>query len=58
MVLFTKSVIDNSELILSVLSTLNNLSYYYKAENEKDAFHIKQVDLSKGILLQSLHGTI
>lgn len=48
LILFTKSVCDNGELVLSVLSTLNNLSYYYKAENEKDAFHIKQIDLSKG----------
>lgn len=48
MILFTKSVTDNKELILSVLSTLNNLSYYYTDGSEEDAFHIKQIDLAKG----------
>lgn len=49
MILFTKSVTDNKELILSVLSTLNNLSYYYTSGNEEDAFNIKQIDLAKGM---------
>lgn len=35
-------------MVLSVLSTLNNLSYYYTTGNENDAFHIKQIDLAKG----------
>lgn len=48
MILFTKSIKDNKELVLSVLSTLNNLSYYYSTGNDNDAFHIKQIDLSKG----------
>lgn len=49
MILFTKSVADNRELVLSVLSTLNNLSYYYTIGNDDDAFHVKQIDLSKAL---------
>ncbi|CAH0557514.1 unnamed protein product [Brassicogethes aeneus] len=40
---------QNEELVLSVLSTLNNLSYYYTSESEVDIFHIKQVDIIDGI---------
>ncbi|KAI4465321.1 armadillo repeat containing 2 [Holotrichia oblita] len=35
----------NEELVLSVLSTLNNLSFYYTADLDPDIFHIKQVDI-------------
>ncbi|KAK9693613.1 hypothetical protein QE152_g34085 [Popillia japonica] len=39
----------NEELVLSVLSTLNNLSFYYTADMDPDIFHIKQVDIIEGI---------
>lgn len=38
----------NEELVLSVLSTLNNLSFYYTADMDPDIFHIKQVDIIEG----------
>lgn len=38
----------NQELVLSVLSTLNNLSYYYSSEMEYDIFHVKQIDIVEG----------
>lgn len=50
---FLKVVISNpfkknEELVLSVLSTLNNLSFYYTADMDPDIFHIKQVDVIDG----------
>lgn len=47
-VLISNPFKKNDELILSVLSTLNNLSYYYSAEFDRDIFHIKQVDIMEG----------
>lgn len=38
----------NEELVLSVLSTLNNLSFYYTAEMDKDILHVKQIDIIQG----------
>lgn len=38
----------NEELVLSVLSTLNNLSFYYAAEMDKDILHVKQIDIIQG----------
>lgn len=38
----------NEELMLSVLSTLNNISYYYTIEFDQDILHIKQVDIMEG----------
>ncbi|GJQ70464.1 hypothetical protein Trydic_g22876 [Trypoxylus dichotomus] len=51
---FLKVVISNpfkknEELVLSVLSTLNNLSFYYTADMDPDIFHVKQVDIIEGI---------
>lgn len=40
----------NQELVLSVLSTLNNLSYYYSSDLENDIFHVKQIDIVEGKL--------
>ncbi|KAF2880199.1 hypothetical protein ILUMI_26000 [Ignelater luminosus] len=48
-VLISNPFKKNDELILSVLSTLNNLSYYYSAEFDRDIFHIKQVDIMEAI---------
>uniref|UniRef100_A0A1Y1L9N7 Armadillo repeat-containing domain-containing protein n=2 Tax=Photinus pyralis TaxID=7054 RepID=A0A1Y1L9N7_PHOPY len=48
-VLISNPFKKNDELILSVLSTLNNLSYYYTAEFDRDIFHIKQVDIMEAI---------
>lgn len=39
----------NDELVLSVLSTLNNLSFYYTADFDMDIFHIKQIDIMEAI---------
>lgn len=36
------------QLVLSILSTLNNLSYYYTSEQEIDIFHVKQIDIVQG----------
>ncbi|KAK4879012.1 hypothetical protein RN001_007158 [Aquatica leii] len=48
-VLISNPFKKNEELILSVLSTLNNLSYYYSAEFDRDIFHIKQIDIMEAI---------
>lgn len=48
-VLISNPFKKNQELVLSVLSTLNNLSYYYTSEIEQDIFHVRQVDLAEGI---------
>lgn len=47
-VLISNPFKKNDELVLSVLSTLNNLSFYYTAEFDKDILHIKQVDIIEG----------
>ncbi|XP_049822564.1 armadillo repeat-containing protein 2 isoform X2 [Aethina tumida] len=48
-VLISNPFKKNEELVLSVLSTLNNLSYYYTSDMEIDIFHVKQVDIIEGI---------
>lgn len=48
-VLISNPFKKNDELVLSVLSTLNNLSFYYTAEFDKDVFNIKQIDIMEGI---------
>lgn len=47
-VLISNPFKKNEELVLSVLSTLNNLSYYYTSDMEIDIFHVKQVDIIEG----------
>ncbi|CAH2005835.1 unnamed protein product [Acanthoscelides obtectus] len=47
-VLISNPFKKNEELVLSILSTLNNLSYYYTSEMEIDIFHIKQIDIVEG----------
>nr|XP_022913013.1 armadillo repeat-containing protein 2 isoform X1 [Onthophagus taurus] len=49
-VLISNPFKKNDELVLSVLSTLNNLSFYYSSEMDNDVFHIKQVDIVEAIL--------
>ncbi|KAJ8929682.1 hypothetical protein NQ314_017609 [Rhamnusium bicolor] len=44
-VLISNPFKKNEELVLSILSTLNNLSYYYTTDLEVDIFHVKQVDI-------------
>ncbi|CAG9859619.1 unnamed protein product [Phyllotreta striolata] len=44
-VLISNPFKKNEDLVLSILSTLNNLSYYYTSDLEVDIFHIKQVDI-------------
>ncbi|CAH2004338.1 unnamed protein product [Acanthoscelides obtectus] len=48
-VLISNPFKKNEELVLSILSTLNNLSYYYTSEMEIDIFHIKQIDIVEAI---------
>nr|XP_023023130.1 armadillo repeat-containing protein 2-like [Leptinotarsa decemlineata] len=48
-VLISNPFKKNEELVLSILSTLNNLSYYYTSELEVDIFHVKQVDIVEAI---------
>ncbi|KAL3283552.1 hypothetical protein HHI36_006691 [Cryptolaemus montrouzieri] len=48
-VLISNPFKKNQELVLSILSTLNNLSYYYATESEQDIFHVRQVDIIEGI---------
>ncbi|KAK9869486.1 hypothetical protein WA026_003240 [Henosepilachna vigintioctopunctata] len=48
-VLISNPFKKNQELVLSILSTLNNLSYYYTSETEQDIFHVRQVDIIEGI---------
>ncbi|XP_030747859.1 armadillo repeat-containing protein 2 isoform X2 [Sitophilus oryzae] len=49
-VLISNPFKKNEELVLSILSTLNNLSYYYSSDLELDIFHVKQIDIAEGIL--------
>lgn len=48
-VLISNPFKKNDELVMSILSTLNNLSYYYTSEVELDVFHIKQIEIIEGI---------
>ncbi|XP_028133893.2 armadillo repeat-containing protein 2 [Diabrotica virgifera virgifera] len=48
-VLISNPFKKNEELVLSILSTLNNLSYYYTSDVEVDIFHVKQVNIVEGI---------
>lgn len=53
---FLKVVISNpfkknEELVLSILSTLNNLSYYYYTNDlNQDLFNIKQIDILEAVV--------
>lgn len=47
-VLISNPFKKNDELVLSVLSTLNNLSFYYTADFDTDIFNIKQIDIMEG----------
>lgn len=47
-VLISNPFKKNDELVLSVLSTLNNLSYYYTSDLDKDIFNMKQIDILEG----------
>lgn len=49
-VLISNPFKKNDELVLSILSTLNNLSYYYTNDVEYDVFHLKQVEIVQGIV--------
>ncbi|XP_060527142.1 armadillo repeat-containing protein 2 [Cylas formicarius] len=49
-VLISNPFKKNSELVRSVLSTLNNLSYYYSSDTEGDAFHVKQMEIVEAIV--------
>lgn len=62
-VLISNPFKKNEELVLSVLSTLNNLSFYYTADFDNDILHVKQVEIIEGnklsankILLTTLKG--
>lgn len=44
-VLISNPFKKNDELVLSILSTLNNLSYYYTNDGNQDLFSIKQIDI-------------
>lgn len=50
-VLISNPFKKNEQLVLSILSTLNNLSYYYTSETQSDIFHIKQIDIVQGIMI-------
>lgn len=47
-VLISNPFKKNDELVLSVLSTLNNLSYYYTSDLDQDIFNMKQIDILEG----------
>lgn len=47
-VLISNPFKKNNELVLSVLSTMNNLSFYYSPDLDEDIFHIKQIDIMEG----------
>ncbi|CAH1133333.1 unnamed protein product [Ceutorhynchus assimilis] len=49
-VLISNPFKKNEELVLSILSTLNNLSYYYSSDLELDVFHVKQIDIVESII--------
>lgn len=57
-VLISNPFKKNEELVLSVLSTLNNLSFYYTAEFDMDILHIKQVDIIEGTIRYNFLSTI
>ncbi|XP_044752199.1 armadillo repeat-containing protein 2 isoform X2 [Coccinella septempunctata] len=48
-VLISNPFKKNQELVLAILGTLNNLSFYYITETEQDVFHVRQVDIIEGI---------
>lgn len=49
MVLRRKSAAENEELVLSTLSTLNNLSYYAEPESTRDGpFAQHQLEIAQG----------
>lgn len=50
-VLISNPFKKNEELVLSILSTLNNLSYYYTADLDQDIFNMKQIDILEGTLI-------
>lgn len=54
-VLISNPFKKNEQLVLSILSTLNNLSYYYTTEQEVDIFHVKQIDIVQGIIRDSFN---
>lgn len=47
-VLISNPFKKNDELVLSVLSTLNNLTYYYTSDLDQDIFNMKQIDILEG----------
>jgi hypothetical protein len=47
-VLCRKSVVESEELVHSILSTLNNLSYYPKSND--GAFGERQLEIAQGML--------
>ncbi|XP_066248328.1 armadillo repeat-containing protein 2 isoform X2 [Euwallacea similis] len=49
-VLISNPFKKNQELVLSILSTLNNLSYYYSSDLELDVFHVKQINIAEAII--------
>lgn len=49
-VLISNPFKKNAQLVLSILSALNNLSYYYTSEQETNIFHVKQIDIVQGII--------
>lgn len=55
-VLISNPFKKNEELVLSILSTLNNLSYYYTNESDKDQVSIKQTDILEAVTEYSLSG--
>lgn len=48
-VLISNPFKKNEQLVLSILSTLNNLSYYYTNEQDVDVYHVKQVNIVQGM---------
>lgn len=48
-VLISNPFKKNEELVLSILSTLNNLSYYYTTEVDHVMFNVKQIDILEAV---------
>lgn len=48
-VLISNPFKKNDELVLSILSTLNNLSYYYTSDLNQDLFSIKQIGILEAV---------
>lgn len=48
-VLISNPFKKNDELVLSILSTLNNLSYYYTSDLNQDLFSVKQIDILEAV---------